>query len=132
MIAHALTTPTLECCGLLSGKNGTITRLFQTPNVAENKGVRYEAAPLDARRILEEIDGAGEQHLGIYHSHPNSPSYPSATDRKLAAYDVAYFVISLKTRSKPNVRAFRLCKESPTDEEAVVREESVEIVDAVR
>jgi len=132
MVAHALTTPTLECCGLLAGRNGTISRLFQTANVAENRAVRYEAAPLDVRRILEEIDGAGEQHLGIYHSHPNSPAYPSATDRKLAAYDVAYFVISLKTRSKPNVRAFRLCKESPTDEEAVVREESVEIVDAVR
>jgi proteasome lid subunit RPN8/RPN11 len=128
MIAHALTTPTLECCGLLAGKHGTITRLFQTANVAENKAVRYEAAPLDVRRILEAIDGAGEQHLGIYHSHPNSPAYPSATDRKLAAYDVAYFVISLKTRSRPSVRAFRLCKQSPTDEDAVVREEAVEIV----
>jgi proteasome lid subunit RPN8/RPN11 len=130
MVAHALTTPTLECCGLLSGKNGTITRLFQTPNVAENKAVRYEAAPLDVRRILEEIDGAGEQHLGIYHSHPSSPAYPSATDRKLAAYDVAYFVISLKSRARPNVRAFRLGKQSPTDEDAVVHEEAVEIVDA--
>jgi proteasome lid subunit RPN8/RPN11 len=130
MVAHALTTPTLECCGLLSGRNGTIMRLFQTPNVAENKAVRYEAAPLDVRRILEEIDGAGEQHLGIYHSHPNSPAYPSATDRKLAAYDVAYFVISLKTRAKPSVRAFRLDKQSPTDEDAVVHEETVEIVDA--
>jgi proteasome lid subunit RPN8/RPN11 len=132
MVAHALTTPTLECCGLLSGKNGTITRLFQTPNVAENKAVRYEAAPLDVRRILEEIDGAGEQHLGIYHSHPNSPAYPSATDRKLAAYDVAYIVISLKSRARPSVRAFRLDKKSPTDEDAEVREEAVEIVDEPR
>jgi proteasome lid subunit RPN8/RPN11 len=132
MIAHALMTPTLECCGLLSGKNGTITRHHPTANVAENKAVRYEAAPLDVRRILEAIDTAGEQHLGIYHSHPNSPAYPSATDRKLAAYDVAYFVISLKTRSRPSVRAFRLCKQSPTDEDAVVREEAVEIVDGSR
>ena len=120
----------MECCGLLSGKNGTITRLFQTANVAENKEVRYEAEPLDVRRILEDIDGAGEQHLGIYHSHPNSPAYPSATDRKLAAYDVAYFVISLKSRARPSVRAFRLCKQSPADEDAVVHEEIVEIVDA--
>src|SRR3954447_2760772 len=93
MVAHALTTPTLECCGLLSGKNGTITRLFQTPNVAENKAVRYEAAPLGVRGLLEGIDGAGEQPLGIYRSSRNSPAYPSATDRKLAGYDVAYIVI---------------------------------------
>jgi proteasome lid subunit RPN8/RPN11 len=132
MVAHVLTTPTQESCGLLSGKNGAITRLFPTDNVAENPTVRYEAAPLDVRRILEEIDGAGEQHLGIYHSHPTSSAYPSATDRKLAAYDVTYIVISLKTRGKPQVRAFRLCKESPTDEDALVREETIEIVDAAR
>jgi proteasome lid subunit RPN8/RPN11 len=129
MVAHALTAPTVECCGLLSGKNGTITRLFPAANVAENKAVRYEAEPLEVRRILEEIDGAGEEHLGIYHSHPNSPAYPSATDRKLAAYEVTYFVISLKNRSKPSVRAFHLCKQRPSDEEAVVREQRLEIVD---
>ena len=129
MVAHALTTPTTECCGLLSGKAGTITRLFRATNVAENKEVRYEAAPLDVRRILEEIDGAGEEHLGIYHSHPNSPAYPSATDRKLAAYEVTYFVISLKNRSKPSVRAFQLCKSQPSDEEAIVHEQALDIVD---
>jgi [CysO sulfur-carrier protein]-S-L-cysteine hydrolase len=129
MVAHALTTPTVECCGLLSGKNGTITRLFQTNNVAENTAVRYEAEPLDVRRILEEIDTAGEEHLGIYHSHPNSPAYPSATDRKLAAYEVTYFVISLKNRAQPSVRAFHLDKQHPSDEEAVVEEQELEIVD---
>ena len=132
MIDHVLQSPTEESCGLLSGRSGTITRQFRTENVAENKTVRYEAAPLDVRRILEEIDAAGEQHLGIYHSHPNSPAYPSATDRKLAAYDVTYFVISLKTRAKPSLRAFRICKQSPTDEDAEVHEETVEIVDAAR
>ena len=130
MISHVLQSPTEESCGLLSGRHGTITRQFRTDNVAENKTVRYEAAPLYVRRILEEIDPAGEQHLGIYHSHPNSPAYPSATDRKLAAYDVTCFVISLKTRAKPSLRAFRIVKQSPTDEEAEVHEETVEIVDA--
>jgi proteasome lid subunit RPN8/RPN11 len=129
MVAHALTTPTQECCGLLSGTHGTITRLFRAENVAANKAVRYEAAPLDVRRILEEIDDAGEEHLGIYHSHPNSPAYPSATDRRLAAYEVAYFIISLKDRDHPQVRAFRIEKQRPADEDAVVREETVEIVD---
>ena len=34
-----------------------------------------------------------------------------------------------KNRAKPSVRAFRLCKQSPADEDAVVHEEAVEIVD---
>jgi len=130
MVAHALTTPSAECCGLLAGKHGTITRLFRATNIAENKAVRYEAAPLDVIQIFAEIERAGEQHLGIYHSHVNSPARPSATDRKLATYDVAYVVISLKNRAKPEVRAFRLLKQHPADEDAEVREEAVEIVDA--
>ena len=132
MVAHALTTPSAECCGLLAGKSGTITRLFQATNVAENTAVRYEAAPHDVMRILGEIEGAGEQHLGIYHSHVNSPAYPSATDRRLAAYDVAYVLISLKNRANPSVRAFRVVKQHPADEDAEVHEEAIEIVDSPR
>ncbi|MGE3269685.1 MAG: Mov34/MPN/PAD-1 family protein [Chloroflexota bacterium] len=129
MLAHVLETPTLESCGLLSGKQGRITRLFQATNVAENKAVRYEAEPLDVRRILEEIDEAGEEHLGIYHSHPNSQAYPSATDRRLAAYDVHYIVISLRNRHRPEARAFQICKAHPSDPDAEVHEEPLEIVD---
>jgi len=129
MIAHVLQTPTFESCGLLSGSGDTVTRLFQANNIAENRATRYEAEPLDVRRILEAIDDAGEEHLGIYHSHPNSPAYPSATDRRLAAYDVRYVVISLKDRQRPDVRAFQICKAHPSDEDAIVREEPIEIVD---
>lgn len=129
MICHALESPTVECCGLLSGRSGTITRVFPTANVAEQKDVRYEAEPLDVRRILEEIDTADEEHLGIYHSHPKSEAYPSATDRRLAAYDVYYFVISLRNRGRPQVRAFVIEKRHPGDEASEVHEEPVEIVD---
>ena len=129
MIAHVLQNPHEESCGLLSGQGDTITRLFQATNIAENRATRYEAEPLDVRRILEEIDEAGQEHLGIYHSHPNSPAYPSATDRRLAAYDVRYVVISLKNPHRPEARAFQIHKAHPADAEAVVREEPIEIVD---
>ena len=129
MISHVLQTPTEESCGLLSGRGDTITRLFQTPNVAENRASRYEAEPLEVRRILEEIDDAGLEHLGIYHSHPKSRAYPSATDRRLAAYDVWYVVISLEDPRHPVAKAFQIQKAHPADEEAVVREEPIELVD---
>lgn len=129
MIAHVLKTPSEESCGLLSGRNETISRIFTTANVAQEKATRYEAEPLAVRRILEEIDEAGQDHLGIFHSHPNSPAYPSATDRRLAAYDVYYLVISLKDRRRPVTRAFKIHKAHPGDVEAVVQEEPLEIVD---
>ena len=129
MIAHVMETPTLESCGLLSGKGDTITRLFKATNMAEDKAVSYEADPLDVRRILEEIDDAGEDHLGIYHSHPKSKAYPSLTDRRLAAYDVRYIVISLVSRRYPEARAFQICKAHPADADGEVHEEPIEIVD---
>ena len=129
MIAHVLQTPILESCGLLAGQGDTITRLFPTPNVSDNKAVRYEADPLDIRRILEEIDEAGLEHLGIYHSHPNSPAYPSATDRRLAAYEVWYIVISLRVPKHPEARAFLINKQHPGDETAEVVEEAIEVVE---
>jgi [CysO sulfur-carrier protein]-S-L-cysteine hydrolase len=131
MVGHALDERPDECCGLLAGTNGLISRIYRAANVAENKRVRYEAAPLDIVRILDDIENLHEQHLGIYHSHPRSEARPSATDRRLAAYDVWYFVVSLQREDEPEVRAFWLSKAHPADEDADVREEPIEIVERV-
>ena len=106
MIGHALEERPNECCGLLAGTNGVISRIYRTANVAENKRVRYEAAPLDIARILDDIESAHEEHLGIYHSHPRSEARPSATDRRLAAYDVWYFVVSLQQPDVPEAVSY--------------------------
>lgn len=129
MIAHVLQTPDEESCGLLSGQGDTITRAFPASNIAENRTTRYEAEPKDVCRILREIEGAGQHHLGIYHSHPKSRAYPSETDRRLAAYDVWYVVISLKDPHQPQALAFRIVKAHPADDQADIREEPLKIVD---
>jgi proteasome lid subunit RPN8/RPN11 len=129
MLAHVQEQPTSESCGLLAGKNGVITRIFRAENVAENPVTRYEIDPLEVMRILHEIEADGAEHLGIYHSHPRSPAYPSATDRKLAAYDVVYFVVSLSdTAAGPRAEAFRLFKNQPDDDDARVTPEPIELV----
>jgi len=128
MLAHVLEKPTSESCGLLAGKEGVITRIFRAENIAENTAVRYEIDPLEVMRILHEIEADGAEHLGIYHSHPRSPAYPSATDRRLAAYDVVYFVVSLSDTSGPRAEAFRLYKDQPDDDDARVTPEPIELV----
>jgi [CysO sulfur-carrier protein]-S-L-cysteine hydrolase len=127
MIAHALEERPYECCGLLAGKNGVITRQFRAANVAENKNVRYEVDGAEVIRILHEIEAADMEHLGIYHSHPRSEGYPSATDRRLAAYDVVYFVVGLSGGPTAQTGAFRIHKDD-IDDEATVIPESIEIV----
>jgi proteasome lid subunit RPN8/RPN11 len=127
MIAHALEDRPHECCGLLAGKNGVITRQFRATNVAENKNVRYEVDGAEVIRILHEIEEAEMEHLGIYHSHPRSEGYPSATDRRLAAYDVVYFVVGLSGGVTPQTGAYRIHKDD-VEEQGIVVAEPVEIV----
>jgi proteasome lid subunit RPN8/RPN11 len=129
MIAHVLQTPDEEACGLLSGHGDTITRAFPATNIAEHRATRYEAEPTEVRRIQDEIDDAGQKLLGIYHSHLKSAAQPSETDRRLAAYDVWYIIVSLREPAQPMARAFRIQKSHPADEDGVVREEQLKIVD---
>lgn len=128
IIAHAVEERSQECCGLLGGTNGVITHQYRGVNVAANTDVRYEMDGAEIMHILQEIEAANLDHLGIYHSHPKSRAYPSATDRKLAAYDVVYFIVSLASARQPHVGAFRIHKSSPGDEDGVVSEEPIEIV----
>lgn len=109
IVQHALEERPFECCGLLAGPlGGPITAVYRAANAAELRGVRYEVAPRDILRITREIDDADLELLGIYHSHPFTRAYPSATDLGLAAYPVAYLIVSLADFLAPVVRAFTI------------------------
>jgi len=106
MVEHARLETPLECCGLLTGQAGRITRLRRMRNLAQSP-VRYEMAPGELFRFFKDLRGSGLQHLGIYHSHPSSEAYPSATDIAQAFYpDCTYFILSLLVPGFPSVRAF--------------------------
>lgn len=108
MVAHARREAPLEACGLVAGRDGVATRFFPTEN-AERSPVRYTIPPLEILRITREIDRAGEELLAIFHSHPATEAYPSATDIRLAFYPDAYYLIcSLKDPERPVLRAFRI------------------------
>jgi len=121
MIAHALEERPYECCGMLAGENGRVTRMLRAVNVADRKAVRYEVAPREILRIMDDIDDANLDHVGIYHSHTHTRAYPSATDIGLAAYPVFYVIVSLTDFRNPDVRAY-------TISEGEVTEEPIEIV----
>jgi proteasome lid subunit RPN8/RPN11 len=49
--------------------------------------------------------------LAIHHSHPASPSRPSAEDIRLALTpDVLYTILSLQGPANPVLRAFAICE----------------------
>jgi proteasome lid subunit RPN8/RPN11 len=101
--------PERECCGLLAGRDATVTRVLPATNEAANPAIGYEIAPQELFRMIREIRAAGLDLMGIYHSHPNSKNEPSSRDIELAYYpDVAYFIISPRADAARPIRAFSI------------------------
>jgi [CysO sulfur-carrier protein]-S-L-cysteine hydrolase len=108
LIEHAAQKPRLECCGLVAGRNGVITRAFPATNAAADAAKNYEIAPEELFRLMREIRAAGLELMGIYHSHPNGSDEPSPRDVERAYYpDAAYFIVSTQA-GVTKVRGFSI------------------------
>jgi proteasome lid subunit RPN8/RPN11 len=106
MLGHARSKPSLECCGLLAGSAGVITRIFPARNALAS-ATAYKIDPLESFRLFRQIREVGLDHLGLYHSHPASDNIPSPTDIAQSYYpEQSYFIISLVAGIARPVRAF--------------------------
>lgn len=106
LLAHAQATPMLEVCGLLGGREACASSLYRIPNEDPSPATAFEMAPQAMLTAFQTMRARGEDLVGIYHSHPQSPASPSARDLAAAAYPgVAYLVVSLLPPT-PAVGAF--------------------------
>ena len=107
MEAHARREHPAECCGVLSGKNGVITNIYPLRNEADTPETKYFATPEDLFAATKRMRESDQELLGVYHSHPRSPAYPSASDVEMAFYPEAiYFIISLEPSVE--LKAFKI------------------------
>jgi len=112
MVQHAREQWPLECCGILSGRDGTVEKAYELQN-EEESSVIYSMSPQDQLSVFEEMEKESIDMIAIYHSHPHTIPFPSETDVKLAFYpEVASIIISLMEEQNPVVKAFRIGKEA--------------------
>lgn len=89
-----------ECCGFLLGRfesNGETTVVEAQPaeNVrTENRERRYTIAPEDYLLADREAQQRGLDIIGFYHSHPDHPARPSATDLAEATFPEFVYIIT--------------------------------------
>ncbi|MBA2523325.1 MAG: M67 family metallopeptidase [Solirubrobacterales bacterium] len=109
IVAHSRDDLPNECCGLIGGREGEAASVHRARNAAAT-WLRYELHPTDQLRIMNRIEDAGEDLVGIYHSHTKSEAYPSQTDINLADAwpDPLYLICSLEHADSPVVRAFAI------------------------
>jgi len=106
LIAHAREEAPNECCGMIGGSDGEAATVYRSVN-AEASPLRYSLDARDQFRIMEAMENAGEELLGIYHSHTGSAAYPSQTDVNLATYpDAVYVIVSVQESESPDLQGF--------------------------
>lgn len=69
-----------EACGLILGRPGVADELVACGNVAADPRRHFEVDPADLFRCYRAVRGTGRAVLAVYHSHPDGPAVPSATD----------------------------------------------------
>ena len=79
--------------------------------------VSYEMDPEEQFRVLRDLRQGGLDLVGIFHSHPGSPAYPSSIDVEKAYWpgtnlpnypDVVYVIVSLMDRGAADIRGFSI------------------------
>lgn len=109
IVAHARELAPYECCGLLAGRNQTVTALYRIKNIVALEGAQ-NLSSFDPAKVahLERLSPAERAEIAfvmdmqdfsaakkdmrnkglelqvVYHSHPHDPARPSVTDIKIA------------------------------------------------
>ena len=121
MIAHAQADDPNECCGILGGADGGVTRLYRITNTAHSP-YRYLMNPQEQLNAMLDCDRNGWDVLAFYHSHTHSAAYPSPTDVRMAQESgwigehVIYVLVSLEDKANPQVRMFNIAPDGAITE----------------
>ena len=96
-----------EICGIVRGRDRQATALVPSRNAAEERTINYLVEPsvLMQQFVFED---EGDSMVAIYHSHPESPAYPSATDAWTATYPESVYLICSLDALQPVIRGFEL------------------------
>ena len=77
--------------------------------MATNPVALYRMDGKEQIDVMRQMRENNENLFAIYHSHPHSEAYPSATDLSEAQYpDVVYIIVSLNTKGVLDLRAYKL------------------------
>ncbi len=92
----------------MRGRGPIGEQAYRGQNIAPERIENYEVDP-QTLLLQFKFEDEGHEMMGIYHSHPVSVAYPSATDAWNAHYpDCFYFICSLENDEAPVLRVFRL------------------------
>jgi proteasome lid subunit RPN8/RPN11 len=125
--AHGAETYPHECCGALLGRDAQTTRevlgLLPLANARQDSPRnRFAITPDDVRRAENTARENGQELLGWYHSHPDSPARPSDYDREHAWPWYSYIIVGVEAGVPGQMKSWRLA-----DDRASFAPETIEV-----
>lgn len=98
-----------EGCGALLGESGHARVMLPLPNTEMDRPrVRFEVSPEDYLRVEREADARGLRLLGFWHSHPDHPALPSATDLSCAWVGLLTVIVSVQKGQARDIGAWEI------------------------
>ncbi|HMD89067.1 MAG TPA: M67 family metallopeptidase [Anaerolineaceae bacterium] len=107
MLQHVRSWFPEEACGLIGGKQNRAKQIIPIENELHSP-VRFRMKPEQQLNGFLTLEQAGLDLIGIYHSHPTGPDYPSETDRLEYAYPGTVYLIVSLNNMEWKVRGFQL------------------------
>lgn len=115
--AHAEAGYPREVCGILVGRRDAATEVTSVVEVTPTENAwadedehhhRFHIAPEVILREERRARALGLELVGFYHSHPDHPARPSATDREYAWPVYAYVIQAVDGGRGTDVACWRL------------------------
>jgi proteasome lid subunit RPN8/RPN11 len=102
-----------ECCGLLLGSAADggvrVAEVTSARNLnTERAQDRFELDPQDFLRADALARERGLEIVGVWHTHPDHPAVPSATDLESAWEGWSYLILSVAAPGVQAMRSWRL------------------------
>src|ERR1019366_7166442 len=111
MVAHAESKFPSECCGAMigriddEGKHVALAVPLENAYAGE-QGARYELRPEDLLAADRSARAAGQDLIGIFHSHPDCDAYFSKTDLENSCPWYSFVVLSVKSGKFDHAASF--------------------------
>ena len=107
LFQQARTDYPVEACGYLGAVGEMVVAAYPLTNV-DGASDHFSLEPKEQLDAVREMRAKGQRLMGVYHSHGDSPPWPSPEDVRLAYDPEAVHVIVSIGDGSPSIAAFRI------------------------